>query len=332
MGCQGSKGNNSLSHKRIVFTYSYASNYTLHIFAVAKISYNSEYADLYRSIVRSQDLEYLESHKYLLEFGNGREGPFTGFCFFLPAYLDLKTKDDFVSYYRLLINSLEKHDFSPFLQRYSLDWRDPFLSAYYRIFMLEISDEEWVKAVKPLIPEFKKVAQIFIENIDGYKPVWRKVEPVLKERAEKLNRCFGKSDIIREWERITGKTFLKDKYYILLCYANENGPNANSLSYDKNVFYYGSSDDYIRDLVSHEVGTHLLFTLLSPEEGFDPTRYAALECLAMFFNRKVLGSKRLSYSLPPHFRCDKFLSLYDKHYYRGINPKRLMELVLKEMR
>jgi len=231
MACQ-SKG----PHKRIIFTYNYAANYILHIFAVAKIGYDSEYADRYRPTVRPQDLKYLESHRRLLEFGDGREGPFTSFCFFLPAYLGLRTKDDFVDYYNLLINSLENKDFSEFLRRYPIDWKDPFLSAYYKAFMLEMSDEEWEKIVKPLMSEFRKVAQIFIDNIDGYGPVWRQVEPVLRERAGDLNRQFDKGDIIQEWERITGKTFLKDKYYIVLCYANKNGPDANSLSYDMNVF------------------------------------------------------------------------------------------------
>ena len=195
--------------------------------------------------------------------------------------------------------------------------------------MLEMSDEEWEKIVKPLMPEFRKVAQIFIDNIDGYEPIWRQVEPVLRERAERWNDKFDKSNIVQDWERITGKTFMKDRYYIILCYANKNGPNANSLSYDMNVFYYGSSDGYIRDLVSHEVGTHLLSELLFKLREFDPVRYAALECLAMFYNLKVLKSERLSYTLS-QFQCDKFLPLYDKHYYRGINPERLMELALKE--
>jgi hypothetical protein len=305
----------------------------LHIFAVAKISYDSEYADRYRSTVRLQDLEYLESHRSLLEFGDGQTGPFTPFCFFLPAYLDLKTKDDFVDYYHSLTNSLENNDFCEFLQRYSIDWGDHFLSAYCKIFRLKMSDEEWGKIVKPLMPEFRKVAQIFINNIDGYESVWKRVEPILKQRAEKWNKCFDESNIIQKWEQITGETFLKDKYYILLCYASKNGPDANSLSYDKNVFYYDSSDEYIREFVSHEVGTHVLIVLfgLSLSEGFDPVRYSAAECLAMFFNLKVLKSEGLTYTLS-QFQSNKFLSSYDKHYYEGITPEKLMGLALKEIK
>jgi hypothetical protein len=322
-----------MAYKRIIFTYNYAANYILHIFAVAKSSYDSEYADRYRSTVQPQDLGFLESHRYLLEFGNGQTGPFTPLCLFLPAYLDLRTKDDFVNYYHSLNNGLENNNFSKFLQRYPIDWGDPFLSASYKALMLELSDEEWGKTIKPLMPKFRKVAQIFINNTDGYKQVWKQAELVLKERAEKWNKHFDKSNIIQEWERITGKTFLKDKYYILLCYANKNGPDANSLSYNKNIFYYSSSDEYIREFVSHEVGTHLLFELFYPsgfDSEFDQVRYAALESLAMFFNLKVLKSEGLSYDLP-QFRCGEFLSLYGKHYYKGIKPEELMELTLKEM-
>jgi hypothetical protein len=82
-----------------------------------------------------------------------------------------------------------------------------------------------------------------------------KVEKVLQERIKKLNyltNYFNKNNIIQKWEEITGKTFTKDNYHILLCYANKNGLNANSLSYNKNVFYYNSSDKYLRDFVSHK--------------------------------------------------------------------------------
>lgn len=315
--------------KRIIFTYNFAVNYILHIFSVAKISYDSEYANLYRSSVDHQDLEYLESHRYLLEFGNGKSGPFTSFCFFLPAYLNLETKDNFIKYYNLLINSLVNNNFSNFLKQYSLDFEDPFLLTMYKIFK-GIPYEIWENNIKPLMQKFKKIANIFINNIDGYYPIWKQVELILKKRAKKLNKYFGKTNIIHEWEEVTGKTFLKNNYYILLCYTNKNGPDANSLSYDKNIFYYDSPDDYLRDFVSHEVGTHLLCDLILLEK-FDPIRYAAFECLAKFFNQKVLKSKKLSYTLSV-FNDNKFLSLYDKHYKKGIKLEKLIELALKEIK
>ncbi len=313
--------------KRVVFTYDFASNYILHVFAVARISYDSEYSNRYRQTMQTRDLEYLESHRYLLEFGPGRAGPLVPFSFFLPAYLGLRGMDDFERYYRLLISSMEVNDFSDFLREYHLDWEDPFLSANYKYLMLEMSSREWEETIKPLIPRLKEVGKIFTRNIEGYSEVWEYVKPILRGRAEVLGRRLDKQDIIGEWEKATGRVFLRDRYYILLCYANKNGPNAISLSYDKNIFYYGSPDEYIRDLVSHEVGTHILFTLLN-SEGLDQEGYAAFECLAAFLNLKILGKRSLSYSLS-RFNCRKFLPIYEKYYGR-VGPKRLIELALNQ--
>jgi hypothetical protein len=322
-----------LSNKKIIFTYNYAVNYIMHIFALSNIIQNTQYAQKYRSTIQLKDLKYLQTHKYLLEFGNGRCGNFTSICFFLPSYLDLKTKNDFVEYYSLFIDGLKERDFSKFLKKYSIDWKDPFLLTNYKKFFFEISNIKSGKEVEIFILQLNKLSRIFINNVDGYNKIWEKVEKVLQERIEKLNyltNYFNKNNIIQKWEEITGKTFIKDNYHILLCYANKNGPNANSLSYDKNVFYYNSSDKYLRDFVSHEIGTHLLSELFY-SEAFDPIRYAAVECFAMFLNFKVLKSKKLNYNLSS-FHCDKFLNLYKKHYYKGITPEKLIEIALKEIK
>jgi hypothetical protein len=94
--------------------------------------------------------------------------------FFLPSYLDLKTKNDFVEYYSLFINSLKERDFSKFLKKYSIDWKDPFLSANYKKFFFEISNIKSGKEVEIFISQLNKLSRIFINNVDGYNKIWEK--------------------------------------------------------------------------------------------------------------------------------------------------------------
>lgn len=123
-------------------------------------------------------------------------------------------------------------------------------------------------------------------------------------------------------------------YYILLCHANENGPDANSVSYNKNIFYYGSNEKYIVDFVSHEIGTHILIDLIYKNpETYNPSKfeliYATFENLARFYNIKVLERKNLNYTLNFKYKIEIFMEIFEKYYKPGVKSETLFKSTLE---
>jgi len=74
--------------KRVIAKVEKGVNYFFHIQAVAKINYNSEYAEKYKNSVYTEDLDYLKRNKDLFLFGNGKIfSVFTVLYLFLPSLL-----------------------------------------------------------------------------------------------------------------------------------------------------------------------------------------------------------------------------------------------------
>ncbi len=130
-----------------------------------------------------------------------------------------------------------------------------------------------------------------------------------------------------------GKSFAADRYDIILCYACKYGPNANTLSYDKNVFYYDYDLDHTIQFISHETGTHILFQEyleLYHTHAYNPgDLYAAYESLLMWCNHKVLNTDTLSYGLP-QFHDNYYHEIFDSHYTTGVSPLYLLKEALKK--
>ena len=129
-----------------------------------------------------------------------------------------------------------------------------------------------------------------------------------------------------------GLTFVSDRYEIVLCYANRNGPDYNSLGYCGNLCYFDKPLERTWQFVSHEVGTHLMIdTLLkvSREPGVNFRKlYAAFETLAMFYNRRLLGLTELAYEIP-QFDDRRHLELYSRVYTDQTTPEQMIRVALE---
>jgi hypothetical protein len=310
------------------FTSELATNYLLHLFAVADIGFTCDHALRHRHLLPPDDLALLQRHRDLLAFGNGRSGPLTFTFFFLPAWLDLPDTSAIAAYFSLLAEGLATNDYAPLFTRFPVDWQDPFLAQNRGLFLLDAA--QWQAVVQPQLDLVEALARVFGRNAASYaETVWPTVDRELQARARHLGDLFADSDIIQRWEQFTELRFGGD-YTIVLCHANGRGPDANTLSFDRNVFYYGSDDRHLVEFVSHEVGTHLLHgPLIAAADLADATeaeflrRYAAFEVLAMFYNRLILGRDELVYDLP-QFDADRLLAIYAEHHAPGVSPATLL--------
>ena len=281
--------------KPVLFTARMGPNFLWHMLAVARISYDSDYADRRSGSVTRDGLERLRAHARLLRFGLGSASPLTSFFTFLPAWLRLETKVDFARYFRSAERSLAEGTLRVFIEDFpQADWLDPF----FHHFCIDPDfrpDQEMRRASAALAP-------VYLESFDAYREaVWPEAVRAMQPRIEELSEFFEAKDYILLWEKALGIEFETPSYEIMLCYASKNGPDANSLGYGSNLFYYDRPFARTWQLVSHEIGTHLLFDLLMSNVGrrhYDQQRLGdAYEVFVMFLNRRVLGLETLAYDL-----------------------------------
>lgn len=317
--------------KPVIITTSFAPNYLWHLLATAEISYASDYSDRFRHTIDPADLEFLRHNKQYLAFGShGRTGPFTFLLVFLPSYLELETTKEFEEYFVLLNSGFKDFDFSAFFDHYSeARWDDPFIAMNSGIFDPPV---EYRGKIKQQLPMFWRFIDVVINNLDAYRDeVWEEAKNGMQQRINELSAKFIETDYIRMWEEQLNAEFDADRYKIILCYASKNGPDANSLSYDKNVFYYDSPLERIVHFISHEIGTHILsrcFELIDVGEYDQAEFYAAYEVLSMFYNKMVLGHDDLEYRLG-QFHDEHYLAVFAQHYRKGISPAELLTLSLR---
>lgn len=93
-------------------------NYVFHLLACARIGFDSDYADRYRDALASEDLAWLQDHKSLLAFGDGRGGDLVGPLVFMPAYLNLDSAEKISKYFDVRTRSLRSSDLASFLNEY----------------------------------------------------------------------------------------------------------------------------------------------------------------------------------------------------------------------
>jgi hypothetical protein len=277
--------------------------------------------------VDAADRAFLHEKRALLEFGNGKSGPFTFIAVFLPAYLNLDSEEKCAAYFGALAAGFRTGEFSEFFAAYPIyERKDPFLEMNRPLF--EAAHKNPAQFASGL-PDLERIGQIFRRNFASYRArVWPEVQPALERRRSALDARMETGRLISAWERLTGLAFAAPRYQILLCYACANGPDMNSLSYDRNVFYSETPSDVFLQQLSHEVGTHLLAPVGAEVRAAHPevsaaTHYAAYETLAMFLNRHALGSARLAYRLPA-FRDQDYLRFYEENWREGVSARDLL--------
>jgi hypothetical protein len=297
------------SGKDVVCTVEPFANYVFHLMAVANIGYDSPYAPKYAHTIIPEDLAALRENRNLLRWGDGDMGHLTLLFVFVPVYLNLETKEDLKTYFSLVEEGSRTQDSGPWFEAYGdrlenlKEWLAPpgFFSAPF---------EPYQELPEPI----RKLADIYIRN---YGPYLENVWPIEKRRveasAEALNEKLKRKDLIGIWERLTGLAFKFPRYEIILVSAAENGPSANSVGYERNVFWAGPDPEYMEKFISHEVGTHILFDLFRGfmEEGRDfGTLYRAYESLAMHYNTMIYPEKTYAWNYGEEF----FLDIYARRH------------------
>lgn len=264
-------------------------NYFFHIQAVAKINYNSEYAERYKNNVYTDDLDYLKRNKDLFLFGDGRSfSAFTVLYLFLPSLINLNNYKKINLYFDKLCFSLKEGKADLFINEYE--------DTIEKVVKLHKGYEKALKDNLNLIQtnyldKAERAADIFKRNFKSYNDgVWPEEKVKLENKAEKLNIKFNKENIIQRFEKITGKDYKSNKFKVSLCSANKNGPDANDLGYEKNIHFYDRNIDDLISFISHEIGVRILVPLkynIDIENNY--LMYDALESIAEFYNRRVLN-------------------------------------------
>ncbi len=278
-------------------------NYVFHLLACARIGFDSEYADRHYRAMAPEDLAWLRDHRSLLAFGNGHGGDLVGPLVFMPAYLNLDNMNAIGKYFSLLTDGFRSGDFTPLLDEYQTPLRALETWGFHQI-------DRWLASLEPHRAAIETFAGIYERGFETYvASVWPAELPEIQAVAHRLNDFLSGLDLVALWESVTGLTFLFDSYSIVLVSAIRNGPNANSLSYDRNVFYSGSDFGWMCDFISHEVGTHILIDVhrkaISKNRWPFDLCYKAYENLARFYNGLVLSKPHL-YSMPPQYDHERF--------------------------
>lgn len=306
--------------KSVTFSTRLGPNFLWHVLAVAKIGYESDYAERYRHTLPPRSLEILRANAAMLRFGNGSSGAMTGFFAFLPAWLHLESKSDFVDYFARALQSLQEGSFAALIGEFpDVDWTD---RGWAHLSGLRFRPDPEGDSI------FAALSDAYLAAYDSFVDiVWPEASIAMLPRCHELNEWFESHDYVAAWERELGIPFAVPSYEIVLCYSNLNGPDYNSLGYSGNLFYYDKPFERTWQFASHEIGTHLLFDVLadaSARLGVEPSAlHRPFESLAMFYNQRVLGTMNLAYDLPT---CNgtAFLSFYTREVRPGITPTELL--------
>ncbi|AKI97348.1 hypothetical protein [Kosmotoga pacifica] len=312
--------------KSIKTSLEIGTNYIFHLLSIARINYDNNYSHKYESTVSEKHREVLQKFKDRLSFANGNAGDLVEYMVFFPAYLGFNSQSDFERYFQLIKKAAQGRR-EEFFQEYGTKISE-------RKWLPEI-DNKWFEALHSMTEEIKILEEVYIENFTNYKDlVWPYEFLQMKEKSDELNEKLKKLDLIKSWEKITGSEFKAKEYEIVLVSAIEGGPNANSLGYNKNVFFSGAKTNWMLDFISHEVGTHIMadFALkLFKAPMIEPERmaefYSAYECLSQFLNSLVLNRAPL-YDLKC-FRSEYYIPAYQELYNNGVRkPEDLLKAIL----
>ncbi len=282
-------------------------NYIFHLMAVARNGFDSDYAVRYRDTINAADLAALGEHRRDLVFRDSGSGNLAFLMIFFPAYLNLETSSALGEYFDLLNIGLAEGDCREFMSRY----RDAF--ARQREWTHTV-DGEWVlQKHLPYKDAITRLGEAYVRNFEPYRShAWPIESERMRMLAVEINRYLDQADLVGRWESLVGIEFKSHLYQIVLCSAIKNGPSANSLGYERNVFYSGDDPNYMRKFISHEVGTHILFPAFRDlSHGRDPSlAYKAYENLARYYNSLVLRSTEL-YPMSPFYDADTFFGIFE---------------------
>ncbi len=310
--------------KKIVLVAHEFPNYVFHLLTLGGVVPDPDYVRRYGSTLPEADRLYLESNRKNLAWADGGMGPLAPAFLFVPAYINPQNRDEIDEYFDLLNRALRSDQPEPIVSRYR-DHLDKVKS------LVPFDFGPYLHSLLPHREAVARISDIFQRNYPAYdRDVWpverRKIEAV----AAKLNPELQARDFIGRWEKLTGIEFKADRYEIVLYTANARGSNANSLSYDRNTFYYARDPGRMIQFVSHETGTHILIDVMNRVASTGkypyPLAYKAYETMCEFYNKRfVLAGEPSLYDMK-NYDDEKFLAIYDRivDANPGIKPDELL--------
>lgn len=307
--------------------YKIGINYVTHLYTLGNIGYKDvEYESKFGMLLSEKDKTILQEHKDLLKFGQGRVGKLTRCFFFIPAYLDLKTKEEYELYFSYIEDAIKNKKIGPVMD-------------YFPNEKEELFSDEAITAIASVEQEFKEISQVYLRNINVYvKDIYPQIVNELENQKKYLNNSIIDKNILVKWQKVTNYTWNKGDYIFLLFRAGKNGPSFNNLSENINSCYYNIDEKYIVDMFSHEFGIFLMFDSIMPltekykikypeyknEYTIGRVDWMAFEMLSVFFNMKINDKKTMDYYTFKHSDPVAFMEIYSKLYEKGItNPKDL---------
>ena len=296
--------------------------------AVGRIGYDSDYADRFGHTVAGGDLDVLRDHHDELAFAEGEGGALSPFFGTFAGALPIETFADIEEYFAVLARTFEEGRLGVLAEAY------PEVVSSDRFFKRGIVGGSLQEDRQALSAGIKKLAEVYLRSFEAYvNQVWPVAQEAIQPRLQALNTQYQQKDYIATWERFLKMEWDGPRYEMVVCYANKNGPDYNSLGYNANLIYYDKPFDRTWQFVSHEIGTHLLIDVymdLAESDRYDQRElYAAYECMAMFFNRMVLGLPKLAYDIP-QFESERRLGVYASIYRGEMGPRELISTALGE--
>jgi hypothetical protein len=322
--------NQSEMNKEIKVVVEEVPNYIFHLMTLGKIvPEDSEYISLYQNSISAKDQQYLHEQRELLAWANGNTGLLTVPFFFIPAYINFQSQKDFHEYFDVLNYALQHNDFQLFVSKYYSDLKK------MELMFGSINWDAYLQSCVPYLQTVYEISEIYKRNFQTYhEEVWPKEKMKMQQVANSLNAKLKNQNLITRWETLIGTEFKTDDYQIILFSSNKHGPNANSLGYERNTFYYGNDIDFIIQFISHEVGTHLLIETFHDVINLANTQsktqfefsqvYGAYENLAEFYSIElILGGEPLigmNFDVKTYYQI--FKNIYEQD--KNISPKDLM--------
>ncbi len=301
-------------------------NYIFHVLAVAGVGFTGGYAERYSDTVTREDIGILRHSAELLNFGAGQDGALTFLTVFFPAYLNLDSQGKLMDYFSCLNDGLHKGNCFRFFNRY----REGFEKQRKWLYSV---DHNWILQNHRLHADrIAQLGEIYHRNYPSFEyRVWPIESYNLRGASERLKRQLADESLISHWEHITGAAFRFDRFEVVLCAANEQGPDANSLGYDRVLFFYRRPPEHLFELVSHEVGTHVLIDIfrdmLAEDMPGKKHLYWAYENLARHYNAQLLDREPV-YDIPGD---DVYTELYRHLHQRqpDATPEQLLRAALE---
>ncbi|WP_047451431.1 hypothetical protein [Alistipes sp. ZOR0009] len=297
----------------IDFEVHFAPNLLSAIYTAGELGYGRNPLLKYVDITAADRL-LLQRSGNLIGFVDGDMGELIFPTYFLPCYLEVASAAQYNLYVVALKEAMQANRFDSFLKRYPVDFTDIFINGNRHFFFQ--CEADWKLHTEPLLPAYFKVLDVFTRYAAQYESsIWPADRQYLQQQACSFAGYIQQYHIVGGWEQLLGYPILGN-HHIYLCRYNNIWADAASVCFYQNQLDGSGYQNMVVDIVSHEVGAHLLYReawlgeeLQQVREQHPEVLYAAYESLVMFYNQKVLD-RRLTYDLD-YYHGKEFLNIYD---------------------